>query len=185
MSVRYIAQVNSIAASKEHSNPYLSHRLFHSSPKPPVTNEHFSFQANILQQDEYVISLLSQKTAGVASSTEKVIAASPAPSLSPAVNMAGVINAAAHTRNAETEKAALKEIVPLLEKRPNDVGLILTIAHLYIITTNYAAATYLPFFFPFPLSFPIFPTSPFFSSTTAPPCVKPSALFFPFLPFGL
>ncbi|KAF2629345.1 hypothetical protein BU25DRAFT_438860 [Macroventuria anomochaeta] len=143
LSVRYIAQVNSIAASKEHSNPYLSHRLFHSSPKPPVTNQHFSFQANILQQDEYVISLLSQKTAGVASSTEKVIEASPSPSLSPAVNMAGVINAAAHTRSAETEKAALKEIVPLLEKRPNDVGLILTIATLYIITNNYAAATYL------------------------------------------
>ncbi|KAH6625748.1 hypothetical protein C7974DRAFT_337966 [Boeremia exigua] len=143
LSVRYIAQVNSIAASKEHSNPYLSHRLFHSSPKPPVTNQHFSFQANILQQDEYVISLLSQKTAGVASSTEKVIQASPSPSLSPAVNMAGVINAAAHARNAETEKAALKEIVPLLEKRPNDVGLILTIAHLYILTNNYAAATHL------------------------------------------
>jgi signal recognition particle subunit SRP72 len=140
LSTRYIAQVNSIAASKEVSNPYLSHRLFHSSPKPPVTDQHFSFQSNILRQDEYVISLLSQKTAGVASSTEKVISATPAPSLAPAVNMAAVLNAAAHARNAETEKAALKEIVPLLEKRPNDVGLILTITHLYVITNNYAAA---------------------------------------------
>jgi signal recognition particle subunit SRP72 len=121
----------------------LSHRLFHASPNPPVTDQHFSFQSNILRQDEYVISLLSQKVAGVASSTEKVISASPAPSLAPAVNMAAVLNAAAHARNAETEKAALKEIVPLLEKRPNDVGLILTIAHLYIITNNYAAATHL------------------------------------------
>lgn len=57
--------------------------------------------------------------------------------------MAGVINAAAHTRNAESEKAALKEIVPLLEKRPNDVGLILTIAHLYILNNNHAAAAHL------------------------------------------
>ena len=143
LSTRYIAQVNSIAASKEHSNPYLSHRLFHSSPKPPKTDQHFSFQSNILRQDEYVISLLSQKVAGVASSTEKVISATPAPSLSPAVNMAAVLNAAAHARNAETEKAALKEIVPLLEKRPNDVGLLLTITHLYVITNNYAAATQL------------------------------------------
>ncbi|KAJ4363487.1 Signal recognition particle subunit SRP72 [Neocucurbitaria cava] len=143
LSTRYIAQVNSIAASKEHSNPYLSHRLFHSSPKPPVTDQHFAFQSNILRQDEYVISLLSQKVAGVAASTEKVISASVAPSLSPAVNMAAVLNAAAHARNAETEKAALKEIVPLLEKRPNDVGLLLTITHLYVITNNYAAATYL------------------------------------------
>jgi len=57
--------------------------------------------------------------------------------------MAAVLNAAAHARNAETEKAAIKEIVPLLEKRPNDVGLILTITHLYVITNNYAAATHL------------------------------------------
>jgi signal recognition particle subunit SRP72 len=143
LSTRYIAQVNTIAASKDLSNAYLSHRLFHASPNPPVTDQHFSFQSNILRQDEYVISLLSQKVAGVASSTEKVISASPAPSLAPAVNMAAVLNAAAHARNAETEKAALKEIVPLLEKRPNDVGLILTITHLYIITNNYAAATHL------------------------------------------
>jgi signal recognition particle subunit SRP72 len=143
LSTRYVAQVNSIAASKEHSNPYLSHRLFHSSPKPPATDQHFSFQSNILRQDEYVISLLSQKIAGVASSTEKVISAAPSPSLAPAVNMAAVLNAAAQARNAETEKAALKEIIPLLEKRPNDVGLILTITHLYVLTNNYAAATHL------------------------------------------
>lgn len=143
LSTRYIAQVNSIAASKEVANPYLSHRLFHSSPKPPVNDQHFSFQSNILRQDEYVISLLSQKVSGVAFSTEKLITATPAPSLSPAVNMAAVLNAAAHARNAETEKAAMKEIVPLLEKRPSDVGLILTIAHLYVITNNYAAATHM------------------------------------------
>jgi len=143
LSTRYIAQVNAIAASKAHSNPYRSHRLFHSSPKPPVTDQHFSFQSNILLQDDYVISLQSQKVAGVASSTAKVINAAGTPSLAPAVNMAAVLNAAASARNAETEKAALKEIVPLLEKRPNDVGLILTIAHLYIITNNYAAATHL------------------------------------------
>lgn len=46
-----------------------------------------------------------------------------------------------------------------------------------------------PYFFPFPFLtcfFPSFFTSPpFFSSATGPPCVSPSALFFPFLPFGL
>ncbi|KAJ6284047.1 hypothetical protein J3E71DRAFT_194007 [Bipolaris maydis] len=141
LSTRYIAQVNSIAASKEHSNPYLSHRIFHSSPQPPVTDQLFSYQSNILREDEYVISLLSQKVAGVAESTQKVISGTPAPSLSPVVNMAAVLNAAAHARNTSTEKAALKAILPLLEKRPNDVGLILTITQLYVITNNYAAAT--------------------------------------------
>lgn len=57
--------------------------------------------------------------------------------------MAAVLNAAAHARNTTTEKAALKEILPLLEKRPTDVGLILTITHLYVLTGNFAAATHL------------------------------------------
>lgn len=57
--------------------------------------------------------------------------------------MAAVLNAAAHARNVNAEKAALKEIIPLLEKRPNDVGLILTITHLYVVTNNYAAAAHL------------------------------------------
>ncbi|KAF1962019.1 hypothetical protein CC80DRAFT_202101 [Byssothecium circinans] len=143
LSTRYVAQVNSIAASEEHANPYISHRLFHSSPKPSKTDQHFSFQTNLIQQDAYVVSLLSQKASGVASSTETVISAAPAPNLSPAVNMAAVLNAAAHTRDPTTSKTALKEILPLLEKRPTDVGLMLTILHLYVLTGNYAAATQL------------------------------------------
>ncbi|KAF2015218.1 hypothetical protein BU24DRAFT_390542 [Aaosphaeria arxii CBS 175.79] len=142
LSTRYIAQVNSIAASKEHSNPYLSHRLFHSSPTPSRTDQFFSFQSNLLRQDEYVMDILVQKVAGVVSSTSKVISAAPAPTLSPAVNMAAVLNAAAHARNI-SEKAALKRILPLLEKRPNDVGLLLTITNLYVLTNNLAAATHL------------------------------------------
>ncbi|KAL1605213.1 Signal recognition particle subunit SRP72 [Paraconiothyrium brasiliense] len=57
--------------------------------------------------------------------------------------MAAVLNAAAHARSAATEKASLKQILPLLEKRPTDVGLILTITHLYVLTGNHAAATHL------------------------------------------
>jgi signal recognition particle subunit SRP72 len=142
LSTRYIAQVNSIAASKEQTNPYQSHRLFHASPKPSKTDQHFSFQTNALRQDEYVMDLFSQKVAGVISSTSKTISASPAPTISPAVNTAAVFNAAAHAKNL-TEKAALKEILPLLEKRPNDVGLLLTITNLYVLTNNHAAATHL------------------------------------------
>ncbi|KAF2270233.1 hypothetical protein CC78DRAFT_528714 [Lojkania enalia] len=142
LSTRYIAQVNSIAASREHSNPYLSHRLFHSSPKPPKTDHHFTFQTNLLRQNEYVMDLLSQKVTGVAHSTFKVVSNSRAPTTSPSVNTAAVLNTAAHARNL-TEKAALKEILPLLEKRPNDIGLLLTITQLYILTNNHFAAAHL------------------------------------------
>ncbi|KAH7110576.1 hypothetical protein B0J11DRAFT_573429 [Dendryphion nanum] len=142
LSTRYIAQVNSIAASKEHTNPYLSHRLFHSSPLPPKTDQFFSTQTNTLRQNEYVLDVMSRKVEGVISSTSKLISASPAPTLSPAVNAASVLNAAAHTKDS-TDKAALKEILLLLEKRPSDVGLLLTITNLYVLTNNLAAATHL------------------------------------------
>lgn len=46
-----------------------------------------------------------------------------------------VINAAGHAQN-ETGKASLKAILPLQEKRPKDVGLILVIIQLYILTNN-------------------------------------------------
>lgn len=142
LSTRYIAQVNSIAASKEHANPYLSHRLFHSSPIPPKTDQFFSSQSNTLRQNEYVLDIMSRKVDGVILSTEKLIKASPAPTLSPAVNTASVLNAAAHAKDA-SQKAALKEILLLLDARPSDVGLLLTITNLYVITNNLAAATHL------------------------------------------
>ncbi|OCL12327.1 hypothetical protein AOQ84DRAFT_437100 [Glonium stellatum] len=139
LSTRHIAQVNSLSASKVHTNPYLSHRLFHSTPKRDKTDQHFKFQSNILHQDEYIIDLLSQKYAGVANSTATYISKRPSPTVSPDVNSVAVLNAAAHAHNT-IGKTALKEIIPLLEKRPNDVGLLLTIAHLYILTNNHAAA---------------------------------------------
>jgi signal recognition particle subunit SRP72 len=142
LSTRYIAQVNSITASTKYTNPYLAHRMFHSSPKPSKTDQFFSSQADILRQDEYVIDLMAHKVNGVISHTSKLISASPAPTTSPAVNTAAVFNAAAHAQNF-SEKAAIKEILPLLEKRPNDVGLLLTIVQLYVLTNNLAAATHL------------------------------------------
>ena len=139
LSTRHIGQVNSLSASKLHTNPYLSHRLFHSTPKRDKTDQHFKFQANILHQDEYVMDLLSKKYAGVANSTAAYISKHPSPTTSPDVNSVAVLNAAAHAHNG-TGKAALKEILPLLEKRPNDVGLLLTITNLYVLTNNHVAA---------------------------------------------
>ena len=46
-----------------------------------------------------------------------------------------MISAAARA-HLETGKKALKEILPMLEKRPNDIGLLLTIIQLYVQTKN-------------------------------------------------
>ncbi|OCK83547.1 hypothetical protein K432DRAFT_379407 [Lepidopterella palustris CBS 459.81] len=139
LSTRHLAYVNSIAASKFHPNPYLAHRLFHSTPKPPNTDQHFSFQSAILRQNEYVLELLSQKYTGLANSTETYILSQLYPTTSATTNSIAVLNAAANAHNA-TGKAALKAILPIFEKRPNDVGVLLTIIHLYILTNNHGAA---------------------------------------------
>lgn len=141
-STRYVAQVNSVAVMKEHTNPYLSYRIFLSSPRPEKTDQLFDFQTNISLQNERILSLMCLKYAGVARSTAKQIKNHPSPTTSSSINSAAVLNAAAHSRK-ETDKAALKAILPLLEKRPTDVGLLLTIANLYILTNNHAAATHL------------------------------------------
>lgn len=55
-------------------------------------------------------------------------------------NTLSVINAAAHAQS-QLGKLGLKKIVPLLEKRPNDIGLVLTIIQLYMLTQNPGSAT--------------------------------------------
>jgi signal recognition particle subunit SRP72 len=110
-------------------------RLFDSVPTLTHTEKLFEHQASILRRNRYTIDLQSQKYSGVAFSTSSIISKSPSPTISPFVNTLSALNAAAHA-HGETGKASLKQILPLLEKRPNDVGLILTIIQLYILTNN-------------------------------------------------
>lgn len=53
-----------------------------------------------------------------------------------------VLNAAAHTRS-QTGKPSLKILLPLLDKRPMDVGLLLTVLQVYSLHKSYGAALYL------------------------------------------
>lgn len=122
-------------------------RIFESVPNLTHSEKHFGHQASILRRNRYTIDLQSQKYDGVARSTSSIIAKSTLPTTSPFVNSLSVLNAAAHTK-AGNEKASLNQILPLLEKRPNDVGLLLTIIQLYILTNNAGpAVTLLESFF--------------------------------------
>jgi signal recognition particle subunit SRP72 len=116
-------------------NPFTSQRIFDSVPKLSHTEKMFEHQASILRRNRYTIDLQAQKYPGVAKSTYSAILKSPSPTISPYINSLSVLNAAAHAKN-ETGKASLKSILPLLEKRPNEVGLILVIIQLYILTNN-------------------------------------------------
>lgn len=132
---RVIAQNNALAASTRNENPFMTQRTFESVPTLSHTEKHFEHQARILRRNRYTIDVQAQKYSGVAYSTSSTISKSPSPTISPYINSLSVLNAAAHAKN-ETGKGSLKEILPLLEKRPNDVGLLLVIIQLYILTNN-------------------------------------------------
>ena len=139
MSTRNIAQSNLLAASDKPSNPFLVHKVFNSTPEIPDTDKLFSYQIRTLHSNARVVDLQSFKFDGVAKSTAKKVSKFPQPSTSPALGALSVLNAAAHAKG-EVGKAALKRVLPELEKRPNDVGLIVTIVQMYIMTKNTTAA---------------------------------------------
>lgn len=138
LNVRLVARVNALAVFGM-TNPYDAHRVFHDGLKLQKSDMPFGFQSAILHQDEYAIDLLALKFPGVARSTANFLSKRPSPSTSASVGTVSVLNAAAHAR-CEDGKAGLKAILPLLEQRPNDVGLLLTVVHLYLLTNNHGSA---------------------------------------------
>lgn len=139
VQTRVIAQNNALAAEDDY-NPFLAKRLLESAPKTSKTTQHFKNQAKALEKNGTALDLQSRKYPGVAHSTVKVLTKEDSSTISPSTNGLSVLNAAAHAQN-ESSKSSLKSILPLLEKRPNDVGLILTIIQLYILTNNPGPAT--------------------------------------------
>ncbi|KAI7154540.1 signal recognition particle protein [Hortaea werneckii] len=138
-STRHIAEVNSIAASASPANPFIAQRLISrelDSLKPDLP---FEFQSAIFRQNQSAVDLQSMKFGGTADATAEAISKQQGPSLDGHINSLSVVNAAANAKN-QTGKEALKYLLPLLERRPNDVGLVLTIVQLYVVSGNAASA---------------------------------------------
>ena len=133
---RAVARNNQTAVGIEDRNPFLTQRLTQSATSLSGNDKLFEYQASILRRNRYAGDLKVQKFNGVESSTSKLIlSAAPTPTASREIAELGVLSAAAHV-HLETGKPALKEILPMLEKRPSDIGLLLTIIQLYVQTQN-------------------------------------------------
>ena len=91
-----------------------------------------------MQQNGLALDLLALKSNGVIRTTDSILSNN-TPTLSPHINNISVLNAAAHAQS-QLAKLGLYQIVPLLEKRPKDVGLVMTIIQLYVLTNNYGSA---------------------------------------------
>ncbi len=135
---KYIA-LNNIVAVRPSENPFVTQRIFQSVPPPTGGDAPFDYQTVTLTQNSYTVDLLSQKWPGVAKATAAKLKSAPSPTTDPKIVTLAVLNAAANTTN-ETHKQAVKTMLPLLEKRPTDVGLLLTIVQLYILTNHPTAA---------------------------------------------
>lgn len=91
-----------------------------------------------MQQDGLALELLALKSKGVIKATNRILFES-SPTLSAHTNNLSVLNAAAHAQS-QLAKLGLKQILPLLEKRPKDIGLVMTIIQLYVLTNNHGSA---------------------------------------------
>ena len=92
-----------------------------------------------MRRNSLTLDLLASKYSGVAFSTSRALSDEQMPATTARTNGLSVLNAAAHAQN-QLGKLGLKEILPLLERRPTDLGLIMTIVQLYILTNNHGSA---------------------------------------------
>lgn len=133
-STKAIAQSNALILKSE-SNPYMAQRLADTLPVVTGNDRLFEEQATIFRRNKYIIELQAQKFAGVKSKTAKILSNETEPTTSSSKCDLGALNAAAASE-LQTSKEALRRILPLLETRPTDVGLLLTVIQLYIQLQN-------------------------------------------------
>jgi signal recognition particle subunit SRP72 len=136
LSTRAVAQSNLLLTSGSQNNPFLTHKTFNSTPRIPESDRLFSYQSVPHASNRRTIDLQALKFNGMKSSTQS--AAEKA--MSPDTLLSSVFSAAAAAKN-EVSKAAIHKVLPELTKRPTDVGLVMTIVQMYVLTNNIPAAT--------------------------------------------
>ncbi|EAU39361.1 conserved hypothetical protein [Aspergillus terreus NIH2624] len=139
LSTRKIAQSNITLLRNTSSNPYLLYKELNATPDSTNNDRLFDFQNNVMSGNIHSADLLVQKYDGIIRSTSKALSQASCPSTEPSVNLMSVYNAAAHAQG-QTGAKALKAILPVLERRPKDIGLVLTAVQLYVSTGNTTSA---------------------------------------------
>lgn len=139
-SSKLVARVNGIAAAGAPGNPFLAQRLLAFDVETLKPDYPFAYQTAILDQNRSALDLQAAKFGGVVKSTAREIAQQSGATSDSRINGLSAVNVAAHAKN-QTGKDALKSVLPLLEKRLKDVGVVLSIVQLYVQTNNLSSAT--------------------------------------------
>ncbi|KAK3297563.1 uncharacterized protein B0H64DRAFT_392454 [Chaetomium fimeti] len=133
-SATVVARTNALVLQAE-SNPYMAQRLGESLPEGEGNDRLFEYQSSVLRRNRYVLNLQVQKFPGVGKTTSKILSKEPVPAVSSSKCDLGILGAAAASQ-LQTGQEALRHVLPLLETRPDDVGLLLTVIQLYIQLQN-------------------------------------------------
>jgi signal recognition particle subunit SRP72 len=139
-SSKFIARVNEIATAGAPRNPFLAQRLIAFDVETLKPDYPFANQTAILDQNRSALDLQAAKFGGVVKSTARALSHQSSATSDSRINGLSTVNVAAHAKN-QTGKDALKHVLSLLEKRPKDVGVILSIVQLYVQTNNLSSAT--------------------------------------------
>ncbi|KAJ5835991.1 hypothetical protein N7447_002017 [Penicillium robsamsonii] len=139
LSTKKIARNNIVLARPTAVNPYILYKALHDTPDATNNDRLFEFQDRDLIGNSHAADLLVQKYDGIIRSTTKARSKCPSPSTDAIPNLLSVYNAAAHAQG-ETGPKALHKIAPLLERRPTDLGLLLTVVQLYVSSGNTTSA---------------------------------------------
>lgn len=138
-SSKRIGQSNKLLVS-EVGNPFLAHKTFHSDAILSPNDKLFSYQSMPYVSNAKTIDLQALKLDGLASAKPKARNSDDGVSIGASDLISSVFSVAAKARG-EVSKAAIRKVLPELEQRPNDVGLILTVVQMYVLTGNTTAAT--------------------------------------------
>lgn len=134
-----MAQNNRSALEPKPANPFLLQRQAAAWMAGATNAKLFSYQSSVLVRNASVVDLQAHKTNGVRDRTRKVLEQARHPTTRSDINTVSVVNAAAETRGV-ADKDLLRELVALYKKRPDDVGLVVTILQLHLRRKNTGAA---------------------------------------------
>lgn len=130
---------NNILLTRPLDNPFLAYKALASNKTIPLHDKLFSFQSIPLESNKTTLDLQSFKFDGIVSSTAKASSKIPLPTLDPSTILTSSFQAIARASN-ETGRAAINKVLPELEKRPKDAGLIITLVQLYVLVGDTSSA---------------------------------------------
>jgi signal recognition particle subunit SRP72 len=135
VATQTVLQSNLLATSSRPSNPFLAHRAFNSTPSLTSKDRLFSYQVTPLASNRKTIDLQAFKFKGLAAASKKHDVAT----VDPEAILSSTFSAAARAEN-QVSKAAITKVEAEVSRRPKDVGLVLTLVQMQMLTGNTTSA---------------------------------------------